>query len=62
MAHYEKIENVKIFPVRMSGELHSQLKKLAYLTEKPVAELIRMGIQLKLEEYKKVLTNADIAI
>jgi predicted DNA-binding protein len=52
----------KILPIRIDKDMFKELRKLAYLTEKPMAELIRQGIKMKLEENKKVLTNSDIAI
>lgn len=54
--------NYRILPVRLEEKLYKQLHKLAYLTESSMADIIRQGIKLKLEEYKKVLTNSDIAI
>lgn len=56
------MKDEKILPIRIPGALHKELRKLAYLTEISMAELIRQGIVLKLKENKKVLTNSDIAI
>jgi predicted DNA-binding protein len=52
----------KIIPIRLDPEMHQNLRKLAYLTEIPMSEIIRQGIKIKIEENKKMLTNSDIAI
>lgn len=52
----------RIFPVRIDDELYKDLRKLAYLTEQPIAALIREAIHAKLNDNKKMLTNSDIAI
>jgi predicted DNA-binding protein len=57
----KKIEP-KIVPIRLDPETHKNLRKLAYLTEVPMAEIIRQGIKIKIEENKKMLTNSDVAI
>ena len=49
----------RIFPIRIDNEMHKQLRKAAYLTELPMSELIRLGIKMKLEETKKILTNLE---
>lgn len=52
----------KIFPLRINGSTYKDLRKLAYLTEKPMADLIREGIEMKINENKKVLTNSEIVV
>jgi len=58
----KKMPPHQVFPLRIPCVMHKELRKLAYLTEVPMAELIREGILLKLNENRKVLTNSDIAI
>ncbi len=58
----EKLLDQKVFPLRLTGEMHQGLRKLAYLTELPMAEIIRDAIKIKLKESKKILTNSDIAV
>ncbi len=52
----------KIFPVRIEIKMYKDLRKLAYLTEMSMSDLIRDGINLKIAEHKKVLTNAEINV
>jgi len=52
----------KIFPIRIGIEMYKDLRKLAYLTERPMSDLIRDGINLKIDEHRKVLTNAEIKV
>ena len=58
----KKLPDQKIFPLRITGNMHKQLRKLAYITGLPMAELIRQAIESKLKDCKKILTNIDIAI
>lgn len=58
----KKEQGLKIFMLRLEPKTHKELRKLSYLTELPMAELIRDAIKNKLKESKKMLTNADIAI
>jgi predicted DNA-binding protein len=52
----------KIVPIRMDNEMHRELRKLAFLTELPMAHIVRQGIQMRIDEIKKALTSRDIAI
>lgn len=54
--------NVKMVPVRLSQRMYKRLKKLSYLTEKPMSTLVRESVEKTLEENKNVLTNSDIVI
>lgn len=58
----KKMYTQKIIPVRIDVEMHRNLRNLAHLTEISMAEIIRQGIKIILEQQKKVLTNNDIAI
>lgn len=49
----------RIFPIRIDNEMHKQLRKASYITALPMSELIRLGAKMKLEEIKKMLTNAE---
>lgn len=52
----------KIFPVRIDIKMYKDLRKLSYLTEMSMSDLIREGINLKIAEHRKVLTNAEIVV
>lgn len=52
----------RVVPLRIDSNMHRRLKKASYLTEIPMSEIMREGIEMKLEEMKKVLTNADISV
>lgn len=43
------------FPVRLDNEMLKTLKKLRYLTDKTIAQLIRDGVELLFEQNKKLL-------
>lgn len=53
------IKKERIFPIRMDHEMHKQLRRAAFLAEIPMSEFIRLSIKTKLEETKKILTNAE---
>jgi len=53
------IKKERIFPIRMDQDMHKQLRRASFLTEIPMSEFIRMSIRSKLEETKKILTNAE---
>ncbi len=55
-------ENAKMVPVRLSQRMYRRLKKLSFLTEKPMSTLVRESVEKTLEENKKVLINSDIVI
>lgn len=46
--------------IRINIKTHKMLKKLSYLTEKSVTQLMREGAYKMIDEYKKILTNSDI--
>lgn len=52
----------KVLPVRMGTEQYQLLRKLAYLEESSMSEIVRNIIEEKINSQRKVLTNADIAI
>jgi hypothetical protein len=52
----------KVLPIRLEEESYRSWRKLAYLNEMSMAQMIRSLVENKLKETKKVLTNADIAI
>jgi hypothetical protein len=51
-----------IYPLRIDVSLHKDLKKLSFLREESMAEIIRDGIRLKIKEYRKMLTNSNITV
>ncbi len=52
----------KVIPLRVNNRTYKELRKLSYLTERHMADLIRDGIEMKIEENKKVLTNSQITV
>lgn len=52
----------KQLPLRLDEEMYETVRQLAHISRKPMAEIIREGIDLRLKGIKKVLTNEDIAI
>lgn len=58
----EKLKDYTVFPVRIENSTYKELKKLSYLNEVPVSVLVRQGIKLRIDFFKKQLTNEDIAI
>ena len=53
-------DNIERITVRMSPQIKRDLRKISYLTEKSITQLFREGAAKVIDEYKKVLTNADI--
>jgi hypothetical protein len=58
----EKKEELKLLMLRLTKKMHKDLRKLSYLSELSMAEIIRTAIDEKLKSNKKILTNSDIAI
>lgn len=58
----QTLDDDKMLTIRMPNTFHKNLRKLSYLTQKPMAELVRNGIEMVIENNKKVLTNSDIVI
>lgn len=58
----EKTSKPRVFPLRIEDNLYRKLKKLSYLTEISMSDIVRMGIELKIEAHKKELTNSDVVI
>lgn len=56
------MNELKSLTVRMPTKVHRDLRKLSYLTEIPIAVLIRNGIEIILNNNKKVLTNSDVVV
>jgi hypothetical protein len=52
----------KIFPIRLDDETYRQLRKIAYLMEVNMTDIVRDGLKIKLEEAKKILTNSSIVV
>lgn len=51
-----------VISIRMKHNTHQQLRKIAYLTEQPIAELVRQGIEIVLNRNKKVLNVDDTVV
>jgi hypothetical protein len=52
----------KVLPIRLDDETFRQLRKMAYLMEVNMVDILRDGLKIKLEQAKKILTNSDIAV
>lgn len=55
-------EEYIVLPFRLDNKLYRKLKKISFLTEKPMAVIVREGVEIIVKDYKKVLTSGDIAI
>ncbi len=61
----EKIKDMKdyyIFTLRLDEKLHKEVSDYAHFMRKSMAELIREGIILRLNQIKNPLTSTDSAI
>lgn len=52
----------KVLPIRLEEDCYRKWRKLAYLNEMSMAQMIRELVEQKLKDTKKLLTNSDIAI
>ena len=52
----------KVLPIRFEPEPYRQLRKMAFLHEMSMAQLVRELVDKKLLEVKKILTNSDIVV
>jgi predicted DNA-binding protein len=55
-------QEYKMMLFRAEPSLYNRLRKLSHLTERPMSELIRESLEKTLNDYKKILTNSDIAL
>lgn len=51
-----------IYPIRIDKEMYEDLRKISYLTHIKIADIIRMGTEIKIKEYKKMLTHTNIRV
>jgi hypothetical protein len=51
-----------IFTLRLDEKMHDEIRDYAHFMKTSMAELIREGILLRLNQIKKPLTSSDIAI
>lgn len=56
------MKDYHVFTLRLDYDMHDEVSNLAHLLRRPMAEIIREGIILRLNQIKKPLTNSDIAI
>jgi predicted DNA-binding protein len=52
----------KMIPVRMDQKMYNELRKLSFLVNIPMSEIVRDCLEQKISANKKMLTNNDIAI
>lgn len=57
-----KMNDLTIISIRMKKETHQELRKIAYLTEQPIAEIVRQGIELIIKKSKNQLTDINTAV
>lgn len=51
-----------LYTIRLDRNMHTQVSDLAHFRRVHMSEVIREGIQLKLDQIKKPLTNGDSAL
>jgi hypothetical protein len=51
-----------IFTIRLDEKMHQEVSDYAHLLRKSMADIIREGITLRLNQIKNPLTSSDIAI
>lgn len=56
------MNNVQVLPIRLDEKMYEELREMAYISKRPMAVIVREGIELRMNQIKKVLTNKDIAI
>lgn len=55
-------KNEKVFSLHMTKKTHKYLKKLSYLTEKSMTELLNEGVSETIKRYQNILNNSDIKV
>ncbi len=56
------MNDLAILSIRMPREMHQELRKLSYLTEQPIAELVRQGVEILIKKSKNKLTDDYTAV
>lgn len=56
------MKDLAILSIRMPKEMHQELRKMAYLTDQPIAELVRQGVELLIKKSKNRLTDNSTAV
>ena len=56
------MKQAPILPVRIERDSYNLLKKLAFINQRPMAEIVRDGIEMMIAKNIKVLTGNDIAV
>lgn len=51
------MDDLKSFHLRLEREMYKNLRKVSFLTEKPMNSIIQEGLEKIMKEYKKVLTS-----
>lgn len=51
-----------IYTLRLDHKMHQEVSDCAHFMRKHMADIIREGIELRLNQIKKPLTSGDIAI
>lgn len=51
-----------LYTLRLDEKMHEEVRNLAHFMKVNMSEIIREGIQLKLNQVKKPLTNGDGAL
>lgn len=56
------MKDLTIISIRMKKETHQELRKISYLTDQPIAELVRQGIDMYIKRSKNMLTENNTAV
>jgi hypothetical protein len=51
-----------LYTLRLDNKMHDQVRDLAHVLKVHMSEVIRDGINLKLEQIKKPLTKRNVAL
>lgn len=57
-----KERSEKSFTVRLTKNTWRDLRKVSFLEEIAMQQIVQQGINIMLDKYKKVLTNSDVVV
>lgn len=56
------MQDFKLVPVRFDMKMYNEMRDLAHVNKISMADIVRAGVDMVLQNSKKVLTKRDIAI
>lgn len=56
------MSNLQPLTVRMEKDLYEEIRKIAYLRNEHIAQLVREGLEHIVEKHKRILTSKDTAV